>query len=189
VKSANSGRSFLISAPPGLGLYAGAADRTIEQDVAGLAQSRFRRLFVFELERGGLDHDAARHARSSDGGDGRRERRRFRQACDDDGRLDGERADIGGERDADAAKRAPTRAIGVVANDPPAGGVKIVRESTAHDAETDDPDNAFLSLRHVVADLAARAAYLLFMFIATDASARASRLATMSLVVAAYFLK
>jgi hypothetical protein len=97
--------------------------------VAGLAQSRFRRLFVFELERGGLDHDAARHARSSDGGDGRRERRRFLQACDDDGRLDGERADIGGERDADAAKRAPTLAIGVVADDPPAGGVKIVRES------------------------------------------------------------
>src|SRR5580700_6608009 len=85
VKSANSGRSFLISAPPGLGLHAGAADRTIEQNVAGLAQSRFRRLFVFELERRGLDHDAARHARSSDGGDGRRERRRFRQAY---GRLD-----------------------------------------------------------------------------------------------------
>jgi len=43
-----------------LGLRAGAAHRTIEQDVTGLAQRCFGAGFIFERERGRLDHTRAR---------------------------------------------------------------------------------------------------------------------------------
>jgi len=50
---------------------------------------------------------------------------------------------ITGALAAGASKRAPAPRIDVVADHPPAGGMKVMRESSAHDAETDDPDNAF----------------------------------------------
>ena len=60
-----------------LGLRAGAAHRAVEQNMAGLAQRRFGRFLVLELEGRSFDHHAARHAGLDDGGDRRRERRGF----------------------------------------------------------------------------------------------------------------
>ena len=54
------------------------------------------------------------------------------------GALAGEVAGIGGDDDAAARKRAPSRRGNVVADHAPAGGEKVLRESAAHDAETDD---------------------------------------------------
>jgi hypothetical protein len=62
------------------------------------------------------------------------------------------------------------------------------REGAAHDAETDDADGAALFYGPVFHDKV-RAGHMPFIFIAIDEKDLTSRLATMSLVVAAYFLK
>jgi len=70
-------------------------------------------------------------------------------SADDGRRLRGERTDVGGDVDAGFAERAPAFRIKIVADHPPAGRVQVAGESPAHDAETDDPDNAVLFFCHV----------------------------------------
>ena len=77
----------------------------------------------------------------------------------------------------------------VVADDAPARGEEIFGERAAHDAETDNTDGALLFRCHDDFPVGLNADHFPFMFIATEENARASRLATMSLVAAAYFLK
>ena len=95
---------------------------------------------------------------------------------------------IGGDLDAGALERAAARRGDVVADDAPAGGAEMLREGAAHDAETDDTDGAALPYGHALTPRLC-AGHIPFMFIATDEKFLASRLATISLVVAAYFLK
>ena len=113
--------------------------------------------------------------------------RGFGQAENDGRRLPGHFTGIGGDFHANAGERAPPRRSDIVTDDTPARGVEIFRKGAAHDAETDNTDGAFFLL--VMLFLKLRVAHMPFIFIATDHSGLASRLATMSLVTALYFLK
>jgi hypothetical protein len=64
----------------------------------------------------------------------------------------------------------------------------MLREGAAHDAETDDTDDTALFYGPVFHD-EVRAGHMPLIFIAIDKKDLTSRLAIMSLVVAAYFLK
>ena len=125
---------------------AGAADRQSSRMCRPCAKP-LPPPFVFELERGGLDHDARARAAAMAA--------TVAASADAFGKLVMRRAPRWrarrtGERDADAAKRAPTLAIGVVADDLPAGG--RLRESTAHDARPTIPTTPFCFFASVVAD-------------------------------------
>ncbi len=124
----------------GPGLRAGAADRTIEHHMAGLAQHAFGLDLVVDRERARFDD----HARTHAGGDDllRRllERGGLGQTGDDGRHRGGERRHVGRDLHAGARQGAAASRVDVVAHDVPAGLDEVLRERAAHDAETDDTD-------------------------------------------------
>ena len=101
--------------------------------------------FVVEREGRSFDHDAARNTGAGDGRDNRRKRRGFRQTKNDGRRCARDRHRVRGDLDAYSGQRAPPRRSNIMADDAPARGNEIFRESAAHDAETDNTDDRLSS--------------------------------------------